>query len=75
MLSIGMEDQGVLARVPVALIAVALTELPKPEETSEKIGIAWVQVPDLGKVRITCVLRQDLRRKRLYWSALRADSV
>jgi len=75
MRNLGGEDIGCLARVPGDLIAAALAQLPKPEQAFEKIGTASVQLPDLGNVRITCVLRRDPRWKRCYWSALRADPV
>jgi hypothetical protein len=67
------DDNGCLARVPGDLIAAALAQLPKPEEASEKMGTASVHLPDLGNVRITCVLRHDPRKERRYWSPLRAD--
>jgi hypothetical protein len=44
-------------------------EASKPGAT----GTALIVVPDLRRIRITCVLRKEPRWKRLYWSAMRAD--
>lgn len=73
MVNIGGDDSGCLGRVPSDFIARALAQLPKPEEASARIAAASVQVPDLGRVQITCALRRDARRHRQYWAPLRAD--
>jgi hypothetical protein len=69
---LNLDDAGCLARIPADRIAAALAQLPKPEDFAKRIAAATVLVPDLGQVRVTCILRRD-RLKRRYWSALRAD--
>lgn len=73
MLNIDTNDNGILGRLPGELISAAMAQLPKPEEAPEKLATTTVQVPEVGSVRITCILRSEPRLKRRYWSVLRAD--
>jgi len=66
--SLDEDDNGCLGRVPGELVAAAIAQLTKPELAPERIDRATVHVPDLGQVRVTCVLRRDPRWKRPYWS-------
>lgn len=66
-------DIGVLARMPGAVIAEALNKLPPADAAKEKKGTVVVDVPELGRVVVTCVLKRDPRWRRMFWSAARAD--
>lgn len=69
------EDNGLLPRMTGDLIAAALAKMPPAETATEKTGSAEVDVPQLGRVVVTCVLRRDPRWRRKFWSAVRADLV
>jgi hypothetical protein len=71
--NVGSEDNGVLARTPGELIAAAGAQMPPPDQATAKAGVTSIEVPDLGRVTVMCVLRRDPRWKRRYWSAVRAD--
>lgn len=73
MTRIGQDGKGCLAQVPGTVIGAVIAKMSRPDEAKTKTDVATVDVPGLGRVTITCVLRRDVRRKTQYWSAVRAD--
>jgi hypothetical protein len=69
-------DDGLLARIPVQYVSAAIDRMPEPRAATARIGAVEIEVPEFGRVRITCVLRRNPRwREHQFWSPLRADGV
>jgi hypothetical protein len=66
-------DSGMLAHIPAQYISAAIDRMPDPGAPTAKIRAVEIDVPELGRVRITCVLRRNWWRDHQFWSAVRAD--
>jgi hypothetical protein len=69
-------DNGVLRRVGGEHVARALQQLPNPDTATHETAETFIEVPQLGRVRVTAVLKRNPRWKgHRYWSAVRADQM
>ena len=70
-------DNGVLARIPGQLIALASQTLPQPSAGKPPELHAEVDVPEIGRVRIRFRLKNSTRGKwtNWFWTAVFAEAV
>jgi hypothetical protein len=70
------DNNGIRARIGGAYVAAALQQMPDAETTTQATAEAIVDVPEIGRVRITAQRKRNPRwAGHHFWVASRADTV